>query len=275
MNVKGLVPESVKHPVKLLLDSEYREISRLSQLPRYTAASTTLFGEVFCLTDAGSFVYGYNEIFKRHIYHFTANHPAPYIIDCGANVGLSIVYFKQMYPDCRIIAFEPDPAIFEVLQKNVKNFHLRDIELVQKAVWKWNGEIDFYAEGGFSGSISEQSQNKTIKKVKTQRLHSLLEQKIDLLKIDIEGAETEVLRDCADKLDGVDRLFVEYHSFAGEEQSLDEILAILKKAGFRYHIKEAYTVEKPFSHLFTGGPDLQLDIFAFRNKKQAISNERE
>lgn len=264
MNLKKLVPESVKHPAKLLLDKEYREISRLEHLPRYTPAATSLLGEVFELTDAGSFLYGYEEIFKRDIYHFATDSRSPYIIDCGANVGLSVLYFKRLYPNCHLVAFEPDPRIFQVLQQNVKRFNLTDVELVQKAVWTGESEVDFYVEGGFSGNITGHNPKGKTEKVKTMRLKTLLDQPVDLLKIDIEGAETDVLRDCANSLARVERLFVEYHSFTGEEQSLDEMLTILKQAGFRYHIKEAYTVARPFSFQFGKGPDLQLDIFAFR-----------
>ena len=77
--------------------------------------------------------------------------------------------------------------------------------------------------------------------------------------------ETEVLKDCADKLVNVKYLFCEYHSHAAEKQSFDEILKVLSEAGFRYHIKEAYTSRFPFiERPLMLGMDLQLDVFAFR-----------
>ncbi|MBK9174775.1 MAG: FkbM family methyltransferase, partial [Flavobacteriales bacterium] len=59
---------------------------------------------------------------------------------------------------------------------------------------------------------------------------------VDLLKVDIEGAETEVLLDCGDALGGVQRLYVEYHSFRNRPQRLHELLALLAAQGFRYYL---------------------------------------
>ena len=66
-----------------------------------------------------------------------------------------------------------------------------------------------------------------------ERLRNLLERKVQLLKLDIEGAELEVLRDCGARLQNVERLFVEHHSFLGRPQQLGEFFGILEAAGFR------------------------------------------
>ena len=78
------------------------------------------------------------------------------------------------------------------------------------------------------------------------RLKDYLDEPIDFLKLDIEGAETSVLLDCGDKLSNVDHLFVEYHGSPGERQDLGVILEVIQAAGFRYHIKDAYLIEHPF-----------------------------
>src|SRR6266487_3582389 len=51
----------------------------------------------------------YNETFKYNQYRFTADTSAPFILDCGSNIGVSVVYFKTLYPQAKIIAFEPSP----------------------------------------------------------------------------------------------------------------------------------------------------------------------
>lgn len=97
------------------------------------------------------------------------------------------------------------------------------------------------------------------------RLAPYLDQSIDLLKLDIEGAETEVLLDCQDELDTVDHLFVEYHSYLEQEQRLDEILRVLREVGFRVHIQPELVADKPFVHqLDSYGMDHRLNIFAYR-----------
>jgi hypothetical protein len=94
-------------------------------------------------------------------------------------------------------------------------------------------------------------------------------EKIDFLKIDIEGAETDVLADCGNSLQRVQNLFVEYHSFPGKLQKLDLLLGILKNQGFRIQINSPFRYKKPFAkkylHPFPE-MDLQLNIFAFRDQ---------
>lgn len=265
MNIGSIVPEIVKHNLKLLFNSTYNELDRLSHLPRYQPTETTLLGKKVVAEDAGSLLSGYKEIFINQHYKFNSSNQQPLIIDCGANIGLSVIFFKELYPQSKIIAFEPDPAIFKCLQKNVNQFNFEQIELHQKAIWKSEGKITFQTEGGFSGRIQKPEDRTNLVEVDTIRLYNFLEQKVDFLKIDIEGAETEVIRDCADRLTNVERIFIEYHSHNSELQSLHVILEILQKTGFRYHIKEAYTASTPFiNRPLMVGMDLQLDIFAFR-----------
>jgi hypothetical protein len=136
--------------------------------------------------------------------------------------------------------------------------------LINKAVWINNKEVSFMASGGVGGHIGGEEADKT-KAVSAIRLRDLLEDSIDFLKIDIEGAEYEVLKDCADKLVNVKNLFVEYHSLEKNEQNLDEILLIIKNAGFKYYIKEAWPNQKnPYTNKRTNLYDLQLNIFGYR-----------
>jgi hypothetical protein len=103
-------------------------------------------------------------------------------------------------------------------------------------------------------------------KVRTERLRNYLNQKTDFLKIDIEGPEVDVLEDCADLLTNVQHLFIEYHSEPVKEQRLDVLLLILKNAGFRVYIREAWSnlafpYLKPNHRL---AYDMQLNIFGYR-----------
>src|SRR5215471_7593686 len=115
-------PPRLIHWGKWLSDSSYRHksrhLARLRSLPRYQPATTEIFGEPLELIDASSFIWMYREIFDLEIYRFNAKTKRPYIIDCGANIGLSVLYFKQLYPESQIVAFEPDEAVFAVLSRN-------------------------------------------------------------------------------------------------------------------------------------------------------------
>lgn len=88
---------------------------------------------------------------------------------------------------------------------------------------------------------------------------------IDFLKLDIEGAEFEVIASCKEYLKNVKNLFIEYHSLPTEKQRLHELLQIVQEAGFRYYMKEAWeNLKYPFVNRNPAMFDLQLNIFAYR-----------
>lgn len=252
----------------LPFDIDSNEIQRLKTLQRHESTTTQFLGKLLEIVDVDSYFSMCDELFVKRNYEFEACRKDPLIIDCGSNIGLSIIYFKQLYPECRIIAFEADNKVFNSLNKNISSFGFKDVAVNNKAVWITETEVDFYAEGSWGGRLPKPDDVDNIVKVKTVRLKDFLNQKVDFLKIDVEGSETLILRDCADCLDNVQNLFVEYHSFTKEKQTLQELLSILHTAGFRYHIKEASiatTRKLPFLERTLSGMDLQLEIFAFRD----------
>src|SRR6476660_8278442 len=85
----------------------------------------------------------YKDIFAKEIYKFHTTTNTPVIIDCGANVGISVLYFKQLYPHAIIEAFEPDALTFEILSKNCTANSLNNVQLNQVAVWTTNGKLSF------------------------------------------------------------------------------------------------------------------------------------
>lgn len=248
----------------LPFDVDSKEVRRLKSLPRYVNTTTQFMGRPLEIVDVDSYFGMCEEIFLRKNYEFEAGRKAPLIIDCGANIGLSVIFFKTLYPQCTIIAFEPDRTVFPVLKRNIETFGFQDIELQNKAVWTSETELDFHAEGSWGGRIRKPGDVKNIIRVPTSRLRDYLDRRVDFLKIDVEGAETDILKDCADRMEVVEHLFVEYHSHFKEQQTLHEILAILHAAGFRYHMKEASPRNVPFVNRRLEGMDSQLDIFAYR-----------
>jgi FkbM family methyltransferase len=259
----------LKHLGKLLLQSDYRRrylaLQKLRDTPRYTPTYTDLLGTEIGLVDAASFLFMYEEIFERQIYKFKAKNQQPTIIDCGSNIGLSILYFKQLYPNSHVVAFEPDVKVFKVLEDNVQKLELPDVKLVNKAVWSSETILEFMSEGADGGRVIQLESNRERYQVPTTRLRDYLNEPVDFIKLDIEGSETEVIKDCKDLLYNVDNFFVEYHSFANESQTLHLLLNILFEAGFRLHIHPAVTSPQPFYHRnLNTGMDMQLNIFAFR-----------
>jgi FkbM family methyltransferase len=244
----------------------WRELLRLKRAPRHTLMRSRLLGRTIEFTDSAGYLFVYREVLLDQIYRFVARRrSSPFIIDCGANIGLSLIYFKYLYPNARVIAFEPDPQNFAVLERNVKAFGLSDVTLHQKAVWNAEADLAFQATGSLASRVLAESGGTQTIRVSGARLKDYLSEPVDFLKLDIEGAERDVLLDCGDSLTNVDYLFVEYHGYPGEQQALGDVLQVIQAAGFRYHIKDAYWVEHPFVEAQRGGRvPLQLNIFGYR-----------
>ena len=172
--------------LKNYLSKEEVELRRLVKIPRYTPCKTTLLDGIE-LADSLSFVAGYEEIFRRENYKVEFGKQKPFIIDCGSNIGLSIIYFKNYFPDATIIGFEPDPSIFQILKRNTQRFN--HVMLYNKALGAEKKKLNFISEGGFSGRVKEDATGSNVIEVNIEPLSTYIDRDIDLLKIDIEGAE--------------------------------------------------------------------------------------
>lgn len=210
------------------------------------------------------FLHSIQEIFVDEVYKLPKTDKSIKIIDCGANIGLSVLYFKMQNQHARITAIEADPLIFNLLKDNIHAYDYDGIELINAAVWKEDTTVSFSSEGSVGGKMDNQDTGNTVQ-VPAVRLRSFLHEKVDFLKIDIEGAEYEVLKDCRDLLKNVDNLFIEFHGLKHQEQRLHEILDWVNAAGFRYYLKEAWNnMTHPFLITYNDYYHLQLNIFCFR-----------
>ena len=139
------------------------------------------------------------------------------IVDAGANIGLSAVFFANKYPDCKIIAIEPEENNFQVLKMNVAPYP--QIEPVQAALWNEDGQISLFDPGlgnhGFQVGRSNGKDHGCSNSVPAVSVGSLLKRPgfapIDLLKIDIEGAEKEVFENSAAWIGQVNGIMAELH----------------------------------------------------------------
>ena len=245
-----------------------KELKRLRSLPRFTRDRTLIFERELNFVDCPTFLSSLKEIFIDEIYKFHSGKAIINIIDCGANIGLATLYFKKLFANAHIVAFEPDPNIFRVLEQNISSFGYQNVLLKNEAVSNSNSVISFHLEGGHSGMIVDHENAENVIQIKSKRLNDVLEQyqRITFLKMDIEGHEVNVITDIANSLHKVDYLFLEYHSFINSDQKLQQILAIITEAGFRYYIKEAFNKRFPFieKEIFLK-MDLLLNIFCYRD----------
>lgn len=243
-------------------------IHQILKTPDFSVGSAKFFTKEIEYTHGPSFIHSVNEIFLEETYLFRSTTNHPYILDCGANIGLSVIYFNRLYPNAEIIAFEPDEGIFKSLYKNIKNYApTAKIRLEKKAVWTEDTILKFYSEGALAGSsLVDFSNKKNVTTVQAVDLKKYLNRKVDFLKLDIEGAENTVIFDIKDYLNNVEHLFLEYHGVLGVTQNLNQVLALLTEKGFEYYIRLAgETMKNPFLKEQTGPFNQQLNIFCYRS----------
>lgn len=191
----------------------------------------------------------FEEIFYRNEYLFDSKIKNPVIFDCGANIGVATIFFKWLYPESEIYAFEPDKKTFEILSKNVSQNKLRNIHLFNNAISDRNGKIDFYIDSKIPGSLIMSTKKERLLKDKDKvivnclSLSDLIKDKdishIDFLKMDIEGSEKEVIEDLDKKkqLKKIAKFIIEYHhKISGQKSNLGEFLHIFEKNGYEYQI---------------------------------------
>ena len=252
--------------LRKIFKSKFDPYYELLSKKRYENSKIKLLNFTFEIVDSLSFYYSYREIFLDKIYYFKSDNSSPVIIDCGANVGTSIAFFKSYYPESKIIAFEADPNVYNVCIRNINSLKLLNVELNNYAIWDIETELDFMIEGADGGRIGEVAKlGNNIVKIKAKKLSHFINQNIDFLKIDIEGAEYKVLQEISEKLYLIKNIFIEYHSFLESEQVLGNILNILKENNFRFHLKTIFAPVNPYLNIETNlGMDLQINIYATR-----------
>lgn len=261
----------IKSRIKKTFNNPYQQVNinwaslkYLKHLPSDKVHSHNLLKHQTFFYGGIEFLHGVKEIFLDGVYyqHLPEN---AYILDCGAHIGLSVIYLKSICPSANIVCFEPDNKNYELLQKNIASHHLKNVDARNEAVWNANTSLQFIQEGNMGSKIGESSKSNTIT-VKACRLKDFLNKKVDFLKLDIEGAEYKVLKDVTQNLADVDKMFIEYHGTFEQNKELLEILELVANAGFKFYIKEATPVfDQPFSAKKHGGEyDLQLNMFCFR-----------
>jgi FkbM family methyltransferase len=157
---------------------------------------------------------------------------------------MSVLFFKKLYPNARIVAFEPDPITFETLRHNVNQNGLSDVDLHQIAIGERAGTIELFRDASPDSSslvMSTLRQRHAGPGVMVPvRRSEFISSEIDLLKIDIEGAEDAVLSDLTSsgKLRQAKRLHLEYHHHIdASADKLSGMLRLIEENGFGYQLR--------------------------------------
>ncbi|OGN33166.1 MAG: hypothetical protein A3I39_03000 [Candidatus Yanofskybacteria bacterium RIFCSPLOWO2_02_FULL_47_9b] len=203
----------------------------------------------FYFTSVKQFAGLFMEIFLKQYYYLKKTDLPIKVIDCGANIGVSLLYIKLMAPNAQVKCFEPNPAALAILNKNIQaNGWGKDVSVRPYALGKTKGRAEFFVDRdeatSYGASLSKYMAGKHALvsfPVQIDRLSDYISGPIDFLKVDIEGAEFDVLEDLSEnnKLADISQIQFEYHYHPKFfPKPLSEILEILKQAGFQTKIKE-------------------------------------
>lgn len=196
-----------------------------------------------------------NEILLMEEYFFESRNSKPRIIDCGCHFGLATMYFKHVFPKAEVVAFEPIPEVFALAQENFESAGLQGVRLLPYALSDEETTATFYVSkrhpmgSSLTDRYSKSDGAVEAIEVQCKLLSSYLDQKVDFLKIDIEGAENAVLREAEPLLKNVQNLFVEFHFLDDTtNKRLIEILSILNRQGFDLHVSKSWTSYERSKH---------------------------
>ncbi len=193
------------------------------------------------------------EVFGRNDYYVQLEGEHPVIVDAGAYIGDTTLYFKLLYPSARVIALEPYPHSFELLKRNVEENQLTGVDLVQAALAPKSGEVTLHADNSghdwfttVSASLSgwDKRQTTTPLQVRGVTLTEVVQGEIDLLKMDIEGMEGTILKSLKSEFPRIKNIVMELHPVGGRLPQ--EILTLLTQSGYSVEVRvEGQVVEHP------------------------------
>jgi FkbM family methyltransferase len=157
----------------------------------------------------------YAEILRGGQYDFQLPFSPKIIVDAGANIGMASIFFALRYPGAKVIAVEAEPSNFAVLARNVRPYPT--IIPVHAALWNRDGGISVSepdpATGAYGkwGFVTHEGAGVRVRAITLRTLMREMQiTAVDLLKIDIEGAEKEVFESC-DWMENIGCLMVELH----------------------------------------------------------------
>lgn len=137
------------------------------------------------------------------------------IVDCGANIGLTSIFFKNKFPDATVIAVEPEASNFKLLKKNTEMYP--DIHCLNNGVWNRSTplKVTNHTRGNWGFTVEETDKNDedTIQAISIDELMKKYQlNHIDILKIDIEGSEQKLFESNVDTwLPFVKVIVIEFH----------------------------------------------------------------
>ena len=157
------------------------------------------------------------EIWRKRSYYADLNTNTPYIIDAGAHIGITTLYLHSLYPQAEFLCIEPNPQNLILLKQNLAENNVTNVTILPKALSKTEGTVKLFTNSRWTVFSSLLPNGWTGEEkgeyvdVETIPFSSLLTRPIDLVKMDIEGEETIVIREAQAKLHFIKHIIIEFH----------------------------------------------------------------
>lgn len=156
------------------------------------------------------------EVFIDEVYQVNSSN-IRVVFDLGANCGLTSLYYSAKFPDARIVSVEPEKGNCKLLRHNTRRFS--NIFVEEVAIANKTGEFELFdpGNGDWGFSMVKSSKKDAMYKVRCETIPNLMKKYdvsiIDILKIDIEGAERDILINPYNTfLSSTRNLIIELHS---------------------------------------------------------------
>ena len=182
----------------------------------------------------------FEEVLLREDYNIDFGFEPRTIIDGGANIGLTSVFFANKFPNANIVAVEPEKENFQMLQKNTNSYS--NISLLNAGIWDHNTFLSVVDEGkGNNAFTVKEVPVNTENAIKALSVYEIMKQQdwstIDILKLDIEGTEKNIFeKNYESWLPFVRVLIVELHDRMIEGSS-EAVFNTISKYNFTKEIK--------------------------------------
>ena len=178
------------------------------------------------LRPATTDLWTFDDVFCRHLYRAAVGQPIHTMLDVGAHIGLVSLYVRSRFPRVTIVAVEPDVGNLALLERNLASSRAL---IIRGALWSRDQRVTFASATPTSGRITDGEgihvQGYTMASLIARSGFST----VDLLKIDVEGAERHLFVGDHAWLSRVRSVIIEFHDDAREASGFDRIMG---EAGF-------------------------------------------